>query len=53
MTTAFYLQLFYLSEGRAIWVVVNKRETTCTSSCNSIILYSTHAFRNNIQNIEK
>ena len=45
MTTAFYLQLFYLSEG-------SKRET-CTSSCYSIILYSTHAFRNNIQNIEK
>ena len=47
MTTAFYLQLFYLSEG-------SKRET-CTSSCcySIILLYSTHAFRNNIQNIEK
>ena len=52
MTTAFYLQLFYLSKGRAMGS--SKRETTCTSSCcYSIILYSTHAFRNNIQNIEK
>ncbi len=50
MTTAFYLQLFfYLSEGRAN----SKRETCTSSSCYSIILYSTHAFRNNIQNIEK
>ena len=48
MTTAFYLQLFYLSEG-------SKRETFALLLLvnSNIILYSTHAFRNNIQNIEK